>query len=160
MTPKKEIFLKIRDVLKDIVGIEYVDLHRNQFEAGKENYPQYLTACLVKITSIQWQTMVEQLQEGNASVEITLYTLDGFADQHAGTADNSDGLAEIELIDDIAEKIQFLHGNSFQPLQQVSEEDEQTELVGLIAYKLTFNALVYRKTAARYSKVANPLKGN
>lgn len=158
MTPKKELYLKIRDAIKEIEALEFVDLHRNQFGAGKESYPEYMTACLIKITAIQWQTMVEQLQEGTANIELTLYTLDGFAAQHATTEDAEDGLAEIELIDEIAETVQFLHGNSFQPLQQISEEAEETELEGIIAYKLTFSTMVYRKTAARYSRVANPLK--
>jgi hypothetical protein len=150
MTPRKELFISIRDKLGAIEGMEYVDLHRNQFGPGKENYPQYYTACLIRIASIQWETMVEQKQEGNAVIEVILYTKDGFADQHYSTDDDGDGLKEIDLIDTVAENLQFLYGTQFKPLQQTGDETEETDIDGLMAHKLTFTALVYKITAPRY----------
>lgn len=150
MTPRKELFLVIRDKLATINGLEMVDLQRNQYAAGKENYPQYFTACLIKIASLQWETMTEQLQEGKATIEVVLYTQDGFADQHFGTADNSDGLAEIDLIDEVAENLQFLKGEYFKPLQQTGDEPEEVDVTGIMAHKLSFSAMVYKKTAPKY----------
>lgn len=158
MTPTQELYVAIRDEVQSIQEIEYVDINRSQFVPEKESYPQYLTSCLIKIVSIDWQTMVEQLQEGSATIELTLYTRDGFAAQQSDTEDADDGLAEVKLIDEIAEKIQFLHVPSFQPLQQIKEEAQETEIDGLTAYKLTFSAQIYRKTAGRYLKTPNPLK--
>ncbi|WP_286768178.1 MULTISPECIES: hypothetical protein [Sphingobacterium] len=158
MTPKKELYLSVRDRIGTVTGIEYIDINRNQFGPGKENYPQYYTASLIRITGITWETMVEQLQEGLATVEVILYTLDGFADQLFGTMDQDDGLTEIDLIDDITDKLQFLEGSSFRPLQQIDEGSIDTDIEGMMAYRMTFNCQVYRKTASRYTKVQNPFK--
>lgn len=158
MTFKKEIYLAIRNKVGEINDIEYVDINRNQYGPGKDNYSQYYTAVLIKITNIQWETMVEQLQEGTATIEVMLYTLDGFAEEFLDTQDADDGLAEIELIDDIADKLQFLYGTLFKPLQQTAEEVANTEIEGLMAYRLTYTCLVYRKATARYTKASNPLK--
>lgn len=157
MTPKKEIYLAIRNKVGQIAGIEYVDINRKQYGPGKDNYPQYYSAVLAEVKSIQWETMVEQLQQGIATIEVTLYTLDGFADQFLGTSDADDGLAAIELIDEIADNLQFLYGNTFEPLQQTSEESTDTEADGIMAYRLSYTAVVYRRVAARYAKVPNPL---
>lgn len=40
MTPRKEIFIKVRDALKLIPELELIDLYRKQFEGDKENYPR------------------------------------------------------------------------------------------------------------------------
>ncbi|WP_286803367.1 MULTISPECIES: hypothetical protein [Sphingobacterium] len=158
MTPKKELYLSIRNQIGAIAGIEYIDINRNQFGPGKDNYPQYYTSSLIRITGITWETMVEQRQEGLATIEIILYTLDGFADQLFGTADQDDGMTEIDLIDEIADKIQFLEGETFRPLQQMDEGSIDTDIDGIMAYRMTFNCLVYRKTAPRYTKIQNPFK--
>ncbi|WP_025143061.1 hypothetical protein [Pedobacter jeongneungensis] len=155
MTPRKELFLAVRDKLNAITGIEYVDLHRKQFGPGNENYIQYHTACLIKILPIQWTTMVEHRQEGIATVEVKLYTRDGFADHILGTTGNSDGLAEIDLIDQIADGLQFLKGDLFTPLQQLAEEnvieDEEAGVIDISIYKLTFSTMVYKISAPKYS---------
>lgn len=149
MTPRKELYLKIRDAVGEIAGIEYVNWHRNQFASGKE-IPECWTACLIKVVSIKWETMVEQVQEGNAIIEVYLYTKDGFADQHYQTADVDDGLHEIELIDEVVERLQFLKGDLFKPLQQTDDEDEETDYHGLMCHKLVFSSLVYKKTGQKY----------
>jgi len=155
MTPRKELFLAVKDKLTAITGIEYVDLHRKQFGPGNENYTQYYTACLIKILPIQWSTMVEQRQEAAATIEIKLYTRDGFADHISGTTGNSDGLAEIDLIDRIAAQLQFLKGDTFKALQQLAEEnvveDEEAGVMGISIDKLTFSTVFYQLTTSKYT---------
>ncbi|QIL40583.1 hypothetical protein G7074_15705 [Pedobacter sp. HDW13] len=155
MTPRKELFLAVKDKLTAITGIEYVDLHRKQFGPGNENYTQYYTGCLIKILPIQWSTMVEQRQEAAATIEIKLYTRDGFADHISGTMGNSDGLAEIDLIDRIAAQLQFLKGDTFKALQQLAEEnvveDEEAGVMGISIDKLTFSTVFYQVTTSKYT---------
>ena len=158
MEPKEEIYLLIRDRISEISDIEYVDFNRGQYAPGKETYPAYDIACLIGIANIQWQTMTEQLQEGVATVEVTLYTRDGFAATHFGTENENDSLAALTLANQIAEKLQLLKGNLFKPLEQIKEENLEININAIAAYKLTFTTLIYRKTTSRYSTIENPLK--
>lgn len=150
MTPRKELFLAVKNKLETISGLEMVELQRNQYTPGNENYPQFFTVCLIKIASIQWETMTGQVQEGKANIEVILYTRDGFADHQNGTTGNNDGLAEMDLIDEVAENLQFLKGECFKPLQQSTDEPKEVDVAGIMAYKLSFSTTVYKKTAAKY----------
>lgn len=151
MTPRKELFIKIKAALMQVPGLEYVDLYRNQFGAGKEYYPQYWTAALIRINNIQYETMTEGKQEGNATIDVLLYTKDGWTDQHNLTADSEHGLAEIDLIDNIAEALQFLQGDYFKPLQQTSDEVEDNSLEAIMSYRITFDTLIYRRIVQKYT---------
>ena len=71
MTPRKELFIKIKQALNTISSLEYIDLNRNQF--GSDKFPDCMISALIKINGIQWEKMVEQIQEGETTVEITLY---------------------------------------------------------------------------------------
>jgi hypothetical protein len=150
MTPRKELFIKIKEALALIPQLELVDLQRKQFSNPKENYPTYWTAALIDIKNIAWETMVEQMQEGNCNVEITLYCKDGWLDQHSGTDDEEDGLIEIDLIDIIVEQLQFLQGDYFKPLHQTADETEDTDSE-IMSYKISFSTLLYRKVNPKYT---------
>lgn len=150
MTPRKELFIKIKEALTQIPELELVDLQRKQFSNPKENYPTYWTAALIEIKTIQWETMVEQQQEGNCSIDVVLYTKDGWLDQHDTTADQDHGLAEIDLVDKIVEHLQLLQGNCFKPLHLTTEanEDEDHEM---LSYRLSFSTLIYRPINPKFT---------
>lgn len=150
MTPRKELFIKIKTALALIPQLELVDLQRKQFSNPRENYPTYWTAALIDIKNIAWETMVEQMQEGNCNVEITLYCKDGWLDQHSGTDDEEYGLIEIDLIDIIVEQLQFLQGDYFKPLHQTADETEDTDSE-IMSYKISFSTLLYRKVNPKYT---------
>lgn len=65
MTPRKELFIKIKEALMDIPELELVDLDRNQM--NNEKFPQLFVSALINIKKIDWETMTEQNQEGKAS---------------------------------------------------------------------------------------------
>ncbi len=144
MTPRKELYIKIKEALESIPELEYIDWDRRQFDDPEDNYPDIYTAALININSIRYETMTQNLQEGETSIDVTLYCKDGFADQHNNTADPEHGLIEIDLLDSITEKLQFLKGEYFKPLQLENEETER-EYSGIMSYKLTFSTLIYRK---------------
>lgn len=150
MTPRKELFIKIKQALTNIPDLELVDLQRQQFNNPKQNYPSYWTAALIAIKSIAWETMVEQSQEGTCDIEVTLYCKDGWLDQHNDTADAEHGLIEIDLIDAIVEQLQFLQGSCFQPLQQTADESEDGD-GEIMSYKITFSTVVHRKINPKYT---------
>ncbi len=150
MTPRKELFIKIKEALALIPQLELVDLQRKQFSNPKENYPTYWTAALIDIKNINWESMVEQKQEGKCNVEITLYCKDGWMDQHDGTADNEHGLIEIDLIDTIVEQLQFLQGDYFKPLEQTADETEDSD-GEIMSYKISFSTVLYRKINPKYT---------
>jgi len=151
MTPRKEIFIKIKEALKTIPELELIDLERNQFKLPKENYPSYFTAALIDIKAIRWESMVNNNQEANCTIDVTLYTKDGWLDQHDTTSDNEHGLIEIDLQDAIVEKLQFLKGDYFKPLELTNEEPEL--LYEIMSYKLTFSTLIYRQINPVYSNI-------
>lgn len=149
MTPRKELFIAIQNALKQIPQLELIDLQRKQFSDLKNTYGNYFTAALIGIKSIQWSQMVEQRQEGTCTVEIILYTKDGWLDQHNTTSDPDNGLTELDLQDEIIEQTLFLQGESFKPIMLVSEapEDEDSEM---LSYKMTFSTMIYRVIKPRY----------
>lgn len=150
MTPRKELFIKIKEALTQIPELELVDLQRKQFSNPKENYPSYWTAALIEIKAVRWESMVENKQEGECTIDVILYTKDGWLDQHDTTADQEHGLIEIDLQDTIVEKLQFLKGDYFKPLELTNEanEDEDSEMM---SYRLSFSTLIYRRVNPQYS---------
>mgnify|MGYP001760056796 CR=1 FL=1 len=149
MTPRKELFIKVKEELMTIPELELVDLERKQMQSDK--FPNLFVAALVRINRISYVTMTEQNQEGEASIDVVLYCRDGWLDQHNGTQDPEHGLNEIDLMDKIAEKLQFLKGDQFTPLQQTDDETEEQDMDGLFAYRQTFDTRVYRKLAGKYT---------
>ena len=150
MTPRKELFIKIKEALTQIPELELVDLQRKQFSNPKENYPSYWTAALIEIKAVRWESMVENKQEGECTIDVILYTKDGWLDQHDTTADQEHGLIEIDLQDTIVEKLQFLKGDYFKPLELTNEanEDDDGEMM---SYRLSFSTLIYRRVNPQYS---------
>lgn len=151
ITPRKELFITIKNKLKEIPELEYIDLFRNQFnKEEKEDLPSYWTAALIRINQITWTTMTEQNQEGKCSVDVILYCKDGWMDQHNNTSDPESGLMEIDLLDVIAEKLQFLQGSQFKPLQQTDDETEDVTMDEIMSYKQSFSTMLYRTLAPKY----------
>jgi hypothetical protein len=150
MTPRKELFIKIKQALSEISQLELVDLQRKQFTNPKENYPSYWTAALIDINNIAWEAMVNQRQEGFCNVDVILYCKDGWLDQHNGTADDEHGLIEIDLIDEIVEKLQFLQGDYFKPLHQTSDESEDSD-GEIMSYKISFSTILYRTINPKFT---------
>lgn len=151
MTPRKELFIKIQEALKNgVQELELVDLQRKQFSNQKENYPSYWTSALIDIKTIRWESMVENKQEGECTVDVTLYCKDGWLDQHDGTADANGGLTEIDLIDAMVESLQFLKGDYFKPLQLSNESSDDVDSE-IMSYTLSFTTLIYRRVNPRYS---------
>lgn len=151
MTPRKEIFIKVKEALSELTVLELVDLQRKQFSQTKENYPSYFTAALIEIKSIDWETMVEQKQVGKATVDVIFYCKDGWMDQHNDTADPEHGLIEIDIIDSIVEQVQGLQGDYFKPLD-LSNEDTVDEADEMMSYRISFTTVIYRKINPKYTQ--------
>lgn len=151
MTPRKELFIKVKEALMTIPQLELVDFFRGQFNNGTDNYPDSWTAALIRINKIKYDTMTEHNQEGNTSIDVILYCKDGWMDQHNTTADPEHGFMEIDLQDAIVEKLQFLKGVQFKPLQQTDDDTEEVNHEGVMSFKSTFDTRVYRTINPRYT---------
>lgn len=149
MTPRKEIFIKVKESLMTIPELELVDFNRKQFET--DSFPNLLVAALISIPNIEYETMAEEGQTGTAKITVTLHCRDGWMDQHNGTADSQHGLMEIDLLDAIAEKLQFLYGDQFSPLQQTNDAEDTVDMGGMFAYSQTFDTRVKRKLGRKYT---------
>ncbi|GAA5096864.1 hypothetical protein GCM10023210_31200 [Chryseobacterium ginsengisoli] len=153
MTPRKELFITIKNKLKEIPELEYIDLFRDQFKDSETDFPSIWTAVLVRINKITYETMTEQIQEGTCTLDIILYCKDGWMNQHNNTSDPENGLIEIDLLDEIAEKLQFLYGEQFKPLQQTDDETEENTLDSIMSYRQSFTTKIYRKLAPKYQNI-------
>lgn len=149
MTPRKELFVKILEALKNISELELIDLNRNQFNQPKENFPSLFTAALIKINEIKWENMVEQQQEGIVTIDVDFFSLDGFMQQTDGTKDDENGLTEIDIIDKIVENLQGLKGEHFKPLNLSNERDLDLQDVQM-SYQLSFTTTIYRYINKKY----------
>lgn len=160
MTPRKELFIKTKQALGTIPQLELVDLQRGQFDQGSINYPDMYTAALIRVNPINYETMTQGIQEGTCSIDVFFYCKDGWMDQHQDTADPEHGLIEIDLLDVIAEKLQFLTGDYFKPLQQTEENEEELNAQGILCWSLSFSTIIYRRMNERkYNQVQlNPKK--
>lgn len=94
--------------------------------------------------------MTEQHQEGSCTLDIILYCKDGWMDQHNNTSDPESGLMEIDLLDKIAEKLQFLQGEQFKPLQQTEDETDDITMSEMMSYRQSFKTKIYRTIAPKY----------
>lgn len=152
MTPRKELFIKIKEALMTIPQLELVDFYRKQFDSEKDNYPSIWTAVLIRIGRIEYDTMTEHNQEGQTVVDVILYCKDGWMDQHNTTADPDHGFMEIDLQDAIVDKLQFLLGDQFKPLQQTEDDTEDVSAEGIMAFKSSFSTRIYRTINPQYTK--------
>lgn len=150
MTPRKELFIEIKKALQVLSTLELVDLQRGQMDNPEGNYPDIWTAALIEVLPINFATMTEHKQEANCEVNIDFYCKDGWMDQHLGTADLKDGLIEIDVLDEIANTLQFLKGEQFKPLQQTGESALNVNEEGIMSYRLSFSTLIYKRTPYPY----------
>lgn len=134
-----------------IPELEMIDLDRQQFQG--EKFPDLFVSALIRINKITYETMTEQKQEGLVSVDVTLYCRDGWLKQYNGTEDFEHGLNEIDLLDTIAEKLQFLRGEQFEPLEQVEDETEEQSLEGMFSYRQSFNTRIYRRLNPKFQPI-------
>lgn len=151
MTPSKEIFVEVQKALKPIEKLELIDLDRKQFSQGNENYAGCFTAALIKMPTINYQSMVEQRKEGTAEVVVILYCKDGWMHQHQNTADPNNGLTEIDLIDNIVEALEGLTGSSFTQLEQTVEEENEIAEDDLMSFRIAFSTKVYKTINKKFS---------
>ncbi|MRI64538.1 hypothetical protein EDM00_11160 [Ornithobacterium rhinotracheale] len=152
MTPRKELFIKIKKALASVQGLELIDLQRGQFDNPQSHYPEIWTAALIQVMPIRYETMTEHLQEGSCDINIDFYCKDGWTDQHLGTADPEHGLMELDILDGITDALQFLQGEQFKPLQQTGEDELHINEEGIMSYRLTFSTIIYRRTNYPFDK--------
>lgn len=146
MTPRKELYLKIKEKLQSITELELIGLYRGQTLKEIGNY----TAVLIKSPRIQYQTMTESRKQGEAEVELILYVKDGFFNQNQISKDQNFGLKEIDLLDKIHEVVEFLSGDNFTPLKLTLEDEGDITEEGIMSYRLVFQTEIYKQINYKY----------
>ena len=156
MTPRKELFIAVKTQLETIPQLELIDLDRGQLDAPTENYPELFTAALIRVTGINYTCMTEQRQEGTATIEVRLYTKDGWMDQHQDTADPDHGLNEIDLLDSMVAVLLHHAGDHFTELQ-LSSEAQISDPMDRLVWVQTYTCNIYRKVNPKYTmQTINP----
>lgn len=152
MTPRKELFVKVKQALSAIAALEYIDLQRGQFDQDEKNYPNVFTAALIQVMPILYQTMTENQQEGECTFHVDFFCKDGWMNQFNNQQDPNHGLIEIDVLDEINASIQFLNGESFKPVQLINEEELRINDHGIMSYRLTFSTKIYKRVNYNYTK--------
>lgn len=156
MTIRREILTALKERLKTIETLEYIDLQKGQYENAKNPYGTIFTCALLTIPVINWQSMTNQMQEGKTAIIVDLYIKDGFMNQHDKTLDADAGFYEIDLLDTVIEKLQFLHFESplgfgaLKPLELINESHQPIPHFGIMNFRLEFQTMVYRKLPQKY----------
>lgn len=145
MKQRKELFTAMKNALSGIPELEFIDLHRNQFDFPGAALPAYRTACLIKAPQISWEIMTGRHMEGNASIDVFLYCKDDWMNPQDGGAGTGSTLIEIDLIDKICSTLSFLYGEYFKPLQQSSEEQQDARIENFVVYKISFTTRLYKQ---------------
>lgn len=153
MTPRKEIFINVKQRLATINALEIIDLQRGQFDRDEKHYPNCYTAALIQVMPIQYTTMTEHKLEGQCTFHIDFFCKDGWMDQFNTTPDQEHGLIEIDVLDEITNAIQFLQGDYFKPVQLINEEELRISEDGIMSYRLTFSTLVYKQLDYQYQNI-------
>jgi len=151
MTPRKELFIKVKEALANIAALELIDLQRGQFDLEEKQYPNCYTAALIQIMPINYTTMVEHQVEGICTFHVDFYCKDGWMDQFNTTPDPTHGLIEIDVLDEITNAVQFLVGEQFKPVQLANEEELSINDAGIMSYRLTFSTHIYKRTTYGYT---------
>ena len=140
---RKELITSAKTALAAIGKFELIDLQKGQFSDPEGNFGTIYTAALIEVGNIKWETTTGNNKEGEASLKIYLYTKEGFAGQHQGTTSPQDGLQEIELIEQVVEKIEKARGKGLKPFLLESEGAITPPGFGMMAYQLDFHTYVY-----------------
>lgn len=151
MTARKELFTAVSLALEKGGDFELIELYKQQFQNPENNpFGSIYTAAFIKISNLTYSTRTNQSQDGKGMVSIYITTKEGFSDQFSGTPDKDHGLAEIDLIDNTLEALQFLQGEAFTQFELISEAQEESPLPGLFIYRLDFETELYNELKPNY----------
>lgn len=151
MTPRKEIYTRIKEALTELQELELVDLFRKQFDTDPSKLLQW-TAALIKVNRITWDYLAEQRHEGTVDIDIILYIKDGWLNQQNDSNDEDNSLIEFDLIDSVCQKLDGLSGNSFNGIKIVSDELDNNNLLGIMSYRITGTCTIYLKLDDKFPK--------
>ncbi|TDL99610.1 MAG: hypothetical protein C4K58_06880 [Flavobacteriaceae bacterium] len=150
MTPRSELFIKIKEALSGLPFFELIDWNKGQFDNPENSlYGTIYTAALISVDGIEWGNRSGEVKEGTATITITLHTKDGYQNQFEGVDDPHEGLSEIYLIDQTTTALEFLTGEYFKPLQLTNEGGLPTT-EGDFAYTLTYETTCFNQLPKRY----------
>ena len=144
MTLRKAIFTAVKQRLKTIQALELVDYNRNQF-AG-ERVPNAFTAGLIKIMPLQVEAMTNHQVEGDITIQVSLFTKDGWLNQYA-----ANDFIEIDLIDEVIEALHMIELSHFDKLKLVREDEIQNTGKAAWGYILEFQTKTLRSFNYPYS---------
>lgn len=148
MTPRKELFIEVKKALKSMPELELVDLQRNQM--NNSQLANFFVFALISINATEWKCRTEQNLEGEATLLIDLYCRDGWQKHQQSSQYLGEELMEIDLIERMAETLQFLSGKLFQSLTLKSDEVITNSINGMFQYRLSFSCKLYHKLKPFY----------
>lgn len=138
----------IHDPMATIVEqqTQWTDVWKAQVGANdikEKQYPFNFPAGFISIGRIQWEDMTLNVQEGNVLIDVYLF-FNKFGDTFEGATDKEDSFADIDVVETIADELQWLEGSPFKELTLVIEED-LAERYNRPGWKLTFKTIVYKQ---------------
>ena len=150
MGVRQKLYNTIMAEISSLEKFELIDLQKGQLDNPQKTFGTIYTAALVEVDDIVWEDKSNDVKEGKAIVNVYIYTKDGFLDQFVGTPDANFGLPEIDLQENVADKLENLKGEGFKPLYLSNEGALPSPHYGIMAYKLEFTTWVYKQLKQRY----------
>ena len=147
MNVRKNIYNTVLNRLTELDIYKWIDLYKGQINS-KDSYPTGFPCAFISIRSIPYEDMTLGVKEGNLTLDVYLFFNKG-GDTFYGAEDKDNSLNILDWVDDTINKIECTQSELFTELSQTDEED-LTERYKQPAYKITFNATIYKKMTNNY----------
>jgi len=103
----KNVYKSIRDRLAEIAELRYIELNFGQLEGDDDQYPVHFPAALIDFERIEWGTTTQRIQNGLATVRLTVLFENYNMSSNLQPSDISDAaLTEFTLLNQIQSKLQ------------------------------------------------------
>lgn len=143
MSTRKEIYLKLSQVLSEMEVYTHIDLYKAQLDNPNDSVPFCMPAAFISINSIDYESMPFATKEQKAQIDILLF-FDVGGDTFNGAADQQNTLDLMDIVERTKIVLDCLQWSHFSPLELITDQD-LTQRYQRPAYKISFTTVLFNR---------------